>query len=146
MNNTAIRAEQTIMFANEHHRDFYYEFLPQCRHQDAYTSALIYCLGIDEDTRNHVKDIYDIQTGYVNPKCLRQGWITSGSARIIRMGFNLYCNGTPTEDNHRTLKDKMDEIRCYTVEDLFCCGYAPYFMEAIRLRYPEYVTKRGSLC
>lgn len=26
----------------------------------------------------------------------------------------------------------------YTPEELFCCGYAPYFMEGIKLRYPEY--------
>ncbi|WP_270444902.1 DUF6075 family protein, partial [Blautia intestinalis] len=24
------------------------------------------------------------------------------------------------------------------VEDLFCCGYARYFWEAIKIRYPEY--------
>lgn len=37
MNNTAISAGlQTIMFANEKHRDFYKEYLPQCRHQDVY--------------------------------------------------------------------------------------------------------------
>ncbi len=33
---------------------------------------------------------------------------------------------------------QIDEYRYYTVEDLFCCGYAPYFWEAVRLRYPEY--------
>ena len=27
---------------------------------------------------------------------------------------------------------------CYTVEELFCCGYARYFWEAIKIRYPEY--------
>ena len=26
----------------------------------------------------------------------------------------------------------------YTRRNLFCCGYAPYFMEGIKLRYPEY--------
>ena len=36
MNNTAIRAElQTIVFASENHRDFYYEYLPRCRYQKA---------------------------------------------------------------------------------------------------------------
>ena len=27
-------------------------------------------------------------------ECLREGWQTSGSAKIVRMAFNLYCNGT----------------------------------------------------
>jgi hypothetical protein len=26
----------------------------------------------------------------------------------------------------------------YGVDEIFCCGYAPYFYEAIKLRYPEY--------
>ncbi|SHK77105.1 hypothetical protein SAMN02745136_03302 [Anaerocolumna jejuensis DSM 15929] len=37
MNNTALSASvQTIEFASENHRDFYEEYLPQCRHQDVY--------------------------------------------------------------------------------------------------------------
>ena len=30
------------------------------------------------------------------------------------------------------------EGEVYTVEELFCCGYARYFWEAIKIRYPEY--------
>ena len=35
-------------------------------------------------------------------------------------------------------EEQLQECRCYTVEDLFCCGYARYFWEAIKIRYPEY--------
>ena len=35
-------------------------------------------------------------------------------------------------------EDQLKECQCYTVEDLFCCGYARYFWEAIKIRYPEY--------
>ena len=36
-------------------------------------------------------------------------------------------------------KDYLAEyLELYTPEELFCCGYAPYFMEGIKLRYPEY--------
>ena len=35
-------------------------------------------------------------------------------------------------------EDQLKEWQCYTVEDLFCCGYARYFWEAIKIRYPEY--------
>ena len=45
--------------------------------------------------------------------------------------------------NSRTIsfksrEDQLKECQCYTVEDLFCCGYARYFWEAIKIRYPEY--------
>lgn len=33
---------------------------------------------------------------------------------------------------------KLEECSSYTVEELFCCGYARYFWEAIKIRYPEY--------
>ena len=40
---------------------------------------------------------YDcFQKGSVKPECLEEGWITSESARVVRMAFNLFCNGTPS--------------------------------------------------
>lgn len=143
MANTAIRAEKkdsrTITFENREHEKFYREYLPQCRYQDVYHKALVYCLGINRDTRDHVKQIYDFRTGDVRTECLHEGWQTSGSARMVRMAFNLYCNGTPSvfayEDSDTD--GQLREMRCYTVEDLFCCGYARYFWEAVKIRYPD---------
>ena len=60
------------------------------------------------------------------------------SLKIIRMAFNLYCNGTPTVYEKEGVEGKLKECEHYTVEDLFCCEYAPYFWQAIQLRYPEY--------
>ncbi len=54
------------------------------------------------------------------------------------MAFNLYNNGTPSVYDYEDDESKLNECRQYTVEDIFCCGYAPYFWEAIKVRYPEY--------
>ena len=86
----------TITFKSEAHKIFYLKYLPECRYQDVYHKALVYCLGIDADTRNHVNSIYDFKTGCVKTKCLNEGWQNSGSIKIVRMAFNLYCNGTPS--------------------------------------------------
>lgn len=142
-NNTALRANskkvtRTITFKNEQHENFYKTYLPECRYQDVYHQALVYCLGVDESTRSNVKAIYDFKTGNVKTDCLHQGWITSGSARVIRIAYNLYNNGTPSVYDYDDLEEQLKECRCYTVEDLFCCGYARYFWEAIKIRYPEY--------
>ena len=114
MANTALRAEKndscTITFKNKEHEKFYMEHLPKCRYQDVYHKTLVYCLGIDRDTRENANRIYDFKTDYVKTGCLQEGWQTSGSEKIVRMA----------------------------VEDLFCCGYARYFWEAIKIRYPEY--------
>ena len=138
MTNTALSADGKIIFINDAHEKFYYEKLGEVRRQDVYHKALIYCLGIDADTRQHIKAIYEFKTGSIKIECLEQGWQTSGSMRATRMAFNLYCNGTPSIHNYKKLSVQLLECQKYTVEDLFCCEYAPFFWQAVQLRYPEY--------
>ena len=102
MNNTALRAEAQsadnthMVFKDNEHEKFYYEKLEQARYQDCYHKALIYILGISEDTRNHFSLIYDIKSGCIKTECLHQGWKTSGSVRIGRLAFNLYMDRVPS--------------------------------------------------
>ena len=100
MTNTALGAENSnsriITFKSKEHEKFYMEYLEKCRYQDVYHQALVYCLGIDRDTRENVNKIYNFKTGCVKTESLQEGWQTSGSLRIVRMAFNLYCNGTPS--------------------------------------------------
>ncbi len=126
-----------IIFKDKEHEMFYRSCLPKCRQQDVYHKALVYCLGISGDTRRNIERIFDFKRGSVKPKCLEEGWITSGSARVVRMAFNLFCNGTPTVHGLKG-EARLEECRHYTVEDLFCCEYAVYFWEAVKVRYPEY--------
>ena len=103
MNSTALGAtnktENGIMFKSNAHEKFYYEKLKKMQYQDEYHMALCYCLGISDDTRRNIDRIYDFETGCVKPACLYEGWQTSGSKKIVRMAFNLYCNGTPSADS-----------------------------------------------
>ncbi|MCD8075576.1 MAG: DUF6075 family protein [Lachnospiraceae bacterium] len=127
-----------ILFRDEEHERFCLQAMEKCRWIDGCHEALVYCLGIDQNTRNHVDRIYDFETGEVKPDCLREGWQTVRSMRVVRMAFNLYCDGTPSVDNLSNEEDKLQECCEYTVSDLFCCGYARYFWEAVKIRYPEY--------
>ena len=108
---------RTITFKNDEHKKFYKEYLQKCRYQDVYHKALVYCLGIDRDTRVNVDRIYDFKTGCVKTECLHEGWQTSGSAKIVRMAFNLYCNSTPSVYDTEDAEEQLKECRCYTVED-----------------------------
>ena len=89
MENLEKTSANTIIFRSPKHKKFYIDHMTKCRYQDVYHKALVYCLGIDRDTREHVNDIYDFKTGLVNPECLQEGWQTSGSTKIVRMAFNL---------------------------------------------------------
>ncbi|MDR0886963.1 MAG: DUF6075 family protein [Clostridiales Family XIII bacterium] len=150
MKNTALRANKVncngdthteILFKDSKHEDFFFNTLFQCSYQDTYHQALCYCLGLSSDTRHQAHHIYDFKTGCIKPDCLHEGWITSGSRRIILLAFNLYTDGTPTVDSDDKLDRQLCACREYSVSDLFCCGDARYFWEAIKLRYPEYVSR-----
>ena len=149
MNHTALGANVAnttkrnhMVFMDEEHEQFYFEKMRQVRWDDCYHKTLIYLLGLSEDTRRNFKSIYDIETGCVLPECLHRGWVTSESAKLIRLAFHLYTDKIPTLDEYRTKDKKIKECCQYTVAELFCCSYAPYFWEAIQLRYPEYTTER----
>ena len=55
------------------------------------------------------------------------GWQTSGTVKVCHLAFNLW-NGYTEKENGRY----------FTPDELFCCEYAPYFVEGIKVRYPEY--------
>ena len=126
-----------IIFKDQEHEMFYMNVLPRCKHRDEYHKALVYCLGISRDTRQNIERIFDFEEGLVKVECLEEGWITSSSAKVIRMAFNLFCGGIPSAYALKGDK-KVKECQRYTVDELFCCGYAIYFWEAIKVRYPEY--------
>ncbi len=58
--------------------------------------------------------------------------------KIIRLAFNLYCESIPTAIVKEDPQELMKECREYTPNNIFCCAYAPYFWQAIRIRFPEY--------
>lgn len=58
--------------------------------------------------------------------------------KVVRMAFNLYCNGTPSAFDYKDAEEQVDECRRYSAEELFCCAYAPFFWQAVQIRYPEY--------
>lgn len=129
---------EDIIFASDSHEKFYYEKLREVRHQDVYHKALCYCLGICNDTRRNIYHIYDFNSGCVKTECLHEGWQTSGSMKVVRMAFNLYCNGMPSVFDYEEAEKQIDECGKYSAEELFCCDYAPFFWQAIQIRYPEY--------
>ena len=137
--------KEKISFISEAHEKFYYEKLKEVRYQDVYHKALCYCLGISVDTRRNINSIYDFKTGCVKTECLHEGWQTSGSMKVVRMAFNLYCNSTPSVDDYKDAEEQVNECNRYTVEDLFCCAYAPFFWQAVQIRYPEYATYNREL-
>ena len=149
MNNTALGAEnkrnrQSILSA-KHMKNSTMKNEKRYAIRMCTTRHFAIALASVVDTRRNINSIYDFKTGCVKTECLHEGWQTSGSMKVVRMAFNLYCNGTPSVDDYAKTEEQVNECRQYTVEDLFCCAYAPFFWPAIQIRYPEYATYNREL-
>lgn len=121
-----------MLFYNNMHKKFYYDSISKCPVEDTYHQSLFYTLGIDNDCRNHISDLYDFKHQHIKLDGLEQPWQTTGSMKSTLLAFNLY-NGY-TDENNTMLS---------TPYELFACEYSSFFIEAIKLRFPEFHRSRN---
>ena len=117
----------SIQFRSAAHRDFFLEMMSQCRVNDCYHRAFFYVMGIAPETRANIRQMFDFKDDLIIPEGMHGGWQTSGTVKVCYLAFNLWNNYV-----------EEGREKSFTPEDLFCCGFAPYFMEGIKVRYPEY--------
>lgn len=127
-----------MQFIDEEHQMFFENKLKELSNYektDVYYKSLIYTLGICETTREHFREIFDIKNGEININSINATWQTGTSAKVTRMAFSLL---------NRCMYDSEDELEkgekssFYNPSEIFCCSYAPYFYEGVKIRYPEY--------
>lgn len=123
-----------MKFKDEQHKANYNELYNSMKVKDEYHNTLAYLLTLDTVCREHIKSVYDIEQDTIKPECIFDSWQTSGSTKTIRLAFNLW-NGRATD------KDTESASPYYTVDEIFSCSYAPYFWQAIQIRYPEYTNE-----
>lgn len=97
--------------------------------------SMVYTFGICEDTRNHFGSLYDAKEKRICLEQIHAAWQTTGSLPVTRLAFNLFTGTTPTAMKNMDLS----ECREYSVSEIFGCGFAPYFVQAIAILYPEYM-------
>lgn len=112
-----------IRFASEEHYSFFMDCMEKARVRDSYHMALFYTLGLTEDTRCHIDDLFDFQHSMICfPK--NQYWQTGTTRKVCCLAFNLW-NGYIWDDDAYRL----------TPYQIFDCEFAPYFLEAIKVKY-----------
>lgn len=116
-----------IKFTSKEHENFYKEMIQKSGKNDSYHRAFFYCVGISDTGRRNVTRVFDFEGDRIIPDGLHEGWQTGGTVRLTRLAFNLW-NGY-VEQGEESMSSPYE---------IFDCNYAPYFYEAIRLRYPEY--------
>lgn len=118
-----------MIFLNRAHRAFYEQAVAAEQAEDfPARKALFYCLGLTDETRVHVDELYNFCRHVTRENGLRALWHTSDSHKVCSLAFNLYNgfhgrNGTYTMD--------------YTPWRIFDTPLQPYLLEAIKIRFPD---------
>lgn len=92
---------------------------------DCYHMALAYLFSLDNNCYHHIADVFDFQNDSIILTAFEKEWQTGTSLKVTRLAYNLWNNWN-------------DGTSDYSVGTIFSCSYAPYFWEAIRIRFPEY--------
>ena len=126
-----------MKFYDEEHEEKFVEFCQKMKYLDEYHKAAAYLLALDVVCREHINDLFDFSEDAIKPEGLSKGWQTGTSTKTTRLMFNLWngyqYEGEPLEE------EKPSSY--YTPEHLFACSYAPYYWQAIKLRYPDYTAE-----
>ena len=125
-------------FVDDEHEKFWEEknlVMQKYGKTDVYYKSIVYTLGICETTRSNFDKIFSIGNGEINIDSINSAFQTGTSEKVTRMAFSLWnrCNYDSEKDRQ---KGKVSEY--YNPSEIFCCSYAPYFVEALKIRYPEY--------
>lgn len=127
-------------FADDTHWQCFTSIINQMQQSDVYHMSMAYLLSLDTVTRQHVSEIFDFEEDCIKPDALQKPWQTGTSRKTTRLAFNLWngcCSDgeTYTDEDGYTADLPSGE---YGVDAIFCCSYAPYYWEAIKIRFPEY--------
>lgn len=125
-----------MKFLDNKHTQFYEQKLKEIGKSDVYIKSLIYTLGLCETTRENYEKIFDIKNCQININSINAPYQTDTSQRVTRLAFCLW-NRFNYDSEQDLENDKVSVY--YNVSEIFCCSFAPYFYEAIKIRYPEYV-------
>lgn len=110
-------------FKNKKHENAYLQAIQrdQVDVLDFERKALLYLLTLSKDTRDHLDECYNFDTGGFRKECLESPWITDGGRRAVMLGISLFAGG---------LAPKINLVQILGYPEFF-----PYFMQAIHIRF-----------
>lgn len=130
----------SIKFKDKEHEKNYNFILGMMPYSNLERKALAYLFALDTVCFEHIRDLYDFSDNRIMLSGLDKGWHTGTSRRTTRLAFNLY-NGWCTDGETYIGSDGFEEMLpsgYYSPVNLFCCEYAEYYVEAIKIRFPEF--------
>lgn len=127
-----------IKFMDELHEEKFASIGERMKHLDEYHKAAAYLLALDVVCREHINDLFDFDEDIIKPEGLNKDWQTSTSRKTTRLLLNLW-NGCSSDGEKGKDEDGYEvelPSQHYAPDNIFNCSYAPYYFEAIRIRFP----------
>ena len=120
-----------ILFYDDDHKSRYEDLMQRmvAADWDTNRAAFAYLVTLDSVCRDHINDLYDFVDGCIRSNALSAAWQTGTSIKTTRLAFNLFTDSTTWTDEPERLSPT----------ELFSCEYAPYYWQAIQLRFPSYI-------
>ena len=134
------QTELPIRFRNMTHETNYHFIRTLMKRSDIERKVLAYLFSLDVVCCIHIREIYNFDENTIIPNALDKEWQTSTSRKTTRLAFNLF-NGCCSDGETYIGSDTFEELlpsAYFTPVNLFCCEYAPYYIEALKMRFPEY--------
>lgn len=130
-----------IRFLNAAHKENYLKLLEEMRSKDEYHKSTAYLISLDNELRQHLNDVFDLDQDVIKHTALNQAWQTGTSIKTTRLLFNLW-NSFMYENTEDFENDVIS--RYYSIDEIFSSCLAVYYLEAIKLRFninsPEQMT------
>ena len=132
-----------IKFKDKDHELNYLSLFQEMKKQTSAHQAVAYLLALDPICFLHCRELYDFREGHTIPRGLDEAWHTLISRRTTRLAFNLF-DGHFSDGETYIGSDGFEEMLpsvYYSPAYLFCCEYAKYYAEALKIRFPEFFGK-----
>lgn len=119
-----------MLFKDAEHEKFYNSEYSKTEKFGVYAQAVVYLCGICPETRHNFPSMFNLNERTFDP-CLHASWQTSSTRKLSSLAFNLW-NGAGNGDPEEPISPE------FLPNSVFACNLAPYFLQAIQLRFPEY--------
>ena len=128
-----------ILFRDDMHEELYTNWCEELHiKEDPEYLAALYLLAMDEVVRNHAREVFDFENLCIIPDSINRDWQTGTSSKTTRLIFNLY-NYSIHEDTSSEGEPVEGSGYSYTPAVIFASSYASYYVQALKLRYPDYL-------
>lgn len=133
-----------MIFYDEEHEDKFTKLCKKMPYLDGYHLSLAYLLTLDNVLRDHIGALYDVKKDEIVFEGLNKPFQTSASSKTTRLAFNLWNGSVYESDDPETYINKAGEksyvpSKYYAPDTIFNCTYAPYYMEALKLRFEVFM-------